>query len=428
MYLSHSFLLAILPFLAVAIPLAQPPSPRAQGIVIPISKRSVHPFKAQRTVRKSVTKIQRGLDAHKKNTGMHHPLSSGIKTLNKRDTGFIALTDDDANFWYGPISIGTPPVTFTVAFDTGSSDLFVPSTSCAASGASCEGHKSYNPSASSTSLDLGSKFALTPKYGSNSSEPDDPDVNGELYTDVVSIAGLAATNQTFGVADSETDYVTPGFKADGLMGLAFESISQFGATPIFQTLMSEGALFTNMFGLRLGSSEASDSVITIDGVDPIYQDEDFTWVTLSAEGFWQASFDKISFFGSSYPWIGKTAAIFDTGSAYIIGDPDGIKSFYKRLELFGAKLAPELGDGMYSIPCNFDGTISVFFGKFEVTIAPATFNLGPIPGSNRCIAGAVSDASLTGKFWVLGDVFLQNVYTAWDAGTGRIGFAKLPSP
>ncbi len=37
MYLSHSFVFAILPFLTAAIPLAQPPASR--GIAIPIAKR-----------------------------------------------------------------------------------------------------------------------------------------------------------------------------------------------------------------------------------------------------------------------------------------------------------------------------------------------------------------------------------------------------
>ena len=64
-------------------------------------------------------------------------------------------------------------------FDTGSSDLFVPLTTC---GSTCAGHKSYNPDASSTSKDLGKTFSLA--YGGGST------VQGEVYTDVVSIAGL----------------------------------------------------------------------------------------------------------------------------------------------------------------------------------------------------------------------------------------------
>ena len=29
------------------------------------------------------------------------------------------------------------------------------------------------------------------------------------------------------------------------------------------------------------------------------------------------------------------------------------------------------------------------------------------------------------EFWILGELFLQNVYTAWDVGNARIGFATL---
>ena len=64
-------------------------------------------------------------------------------------------------------------------FDTGGSDLFVLSTTC---GETCAGHKLYNPSASSTSKDLGKTFSLT--YGDGST------VQGKQYTDVVSIVGL----------------------------------------------------------------------------------------------------------------------------------------------------------------------------------------------------------------------------------------------
>ena len=64
-------------------------------------------------------------------------------------------------------------------FDTGSSDLFLPSPGC---GANCSGHKLYDPSASSTAKDLSKTFSLS--YGDGST------ADGELFTDVVKVAGL----------------------------------------------------------------------------------------------------------------------------------------------------------------------------------------------------------------------------------------------
>lgn len=136
--------------------------------------------------------------AYERNTGRPHTLVGGIISSNKRDTGSDPLTDYNADLWYGIVSIGTSPRTFTgktwlfpvqnrlsdlvlyaVDFDTGSSDLFIPSSNC---DSSCSGHKAYDPSASSTSCDLGKTFSLA--YGDGST------VSGEQYNDTVRIAGL----------------------------------------------------------------------------------------------------------------------------------------------------------------------------------------------------------------------------------------------
>ena len=76
-------------------------------------------------------------------------------------------------------------MSYTVDFDTGSSDLFVPSKDC---DSSCSGHTPYDPFASNTSRDLNKTFTLT--YGDGSS------VNGEQYTDVVTISGLKVRENT----------------------------------------------------------------------------------------------------------------------------------------------------------------------------------------------------------------------------------------
>ena len=94
-----------------------------------------------------------------------------------------------------------------------------------------------------------------------------------------------------------------------------------------------------------------------------------------------------------------------------------------------------------TVPCDFNTPISIYVGGKEIKISPDTFNLGPI-SYGRCLAGAAYDFQLTGgksasddvprdkadmgtEFWILGDVFLRNAYTAWDVGNSRIGFADL---
>ncbi|OJA15451.1 hypothetical protein AZE42_02201 [Rhizopogon vesiculosus] len=59
------------------------------------------------------------------------------------------------------------------------------------------------------------------------------------------------------------------------------------------------------------------------------------------------------------------------------------------------------------------------FGGRSFTVSEETCNLGPVEdGSSDCIAGVEgADA--------VGDVFLQNVYSIYDVGQLRAGFAEL---
>ena len=111
------------------------------------------------------------------------------KKLAELDTEVEASEESnylDAQF-YGTVSIGTPPRDFKVVFDTGSSDLWVPS--ARSRHITSQLHKKYNSAKSWTHVPDGRAFSI--KYGTGS-------VEGFLSKDTVTLGGMSVDNITFG--------------------------------------------------------------------------------------------------------------------------------------------------------------------------------------------------------------------------------------
>jgi len=264
----------------------------------------------------SYSKILRGFKAYERNTGRRHPLSLGIKDF-KRAVASDPLTDEQSQLWIGTISVGTPAVQYTVDFDTGSSDLFLPGSTC---DSTCSGHTLYNPSASSTSTDLGTTFTLS--YGDGST------VSGEQYTDTVAVAGLTATEQTLGAASQySSGFESSNFPADGLMGMGFQSISVYNAPPVFQSLIASGQTDSPVFAMKLVSS---GSELTLGGLDSSIYKGSVTYIPVSQEGYWQSTFDSLNVGGQSV--VGSTACIVDSVRRhYSLLTPLFLTFFYREL-------------------------------------------------------------------------------------------------
>ncbi|GAB9477986.1 Aspartic protease, partial [Globisporangium polare] len=103
------------------------------------------------------------------------------KTFALESATSVVIKDYANVQYYGNVQIGTPAQTFTVIFDTGSSNLWVPSKKFGS-------HAVYDHTKSSTYVADGSTFAI--QYGSGP-------VSGTVSKDTVAIGSLKLTNQAF---------------------------------------------------------------------------------------------------------------------------------------------------------------------------------------------------------------------------------------
>ncbi|KAJ7987832.1 hypothetical protein DPEC_G00330620 [Dallia pectoralis] len=305
------------------------------------------------------------------------------------------MTNDADLSYYGVISIGTPPQSFSVIFDTGSSNLWVPSVYC--SSAACANHDKFNPGVSSTFRNSGKSLSI--QYGTGS-------MTGFLGYDTVGVGGLSVQNQLFGLSQTEAAFMAH-MKADGILGLAYPRLAASQATPVFDNMMSQHLVSQDLFSVYLTSNSAAGSVLTFGGIDPNHYQGSISWIPLSSEMYWQITVESVTVNGQVVACNGGCQAIVDTGTSNIVGPQADITSIGQAVGSYSAN-----GDNV--VNCN------------SVSSMPSiVFNINgqafTIPGSSYirqspyygCRTGLSSSNS---NLWILGDVFIRQYYSIFYRG------------
>ena len=138
---------------------------------------------------------------------------------------------------YAEISLGTPPQEFKVVLDTGSSNLWVPSSKC--SSIACFLHAKYDATSSSSYKENGTTFEI--RYGSGS-------LSGFVSSETLDFAGMEIKNQLFAEATEEPGLAFAFGRFDGILGLGYDTISVNHITPPFYELIHQKVTFSLRFG------------------------------------------------------------------------------------------------------------------------------------------------------------------------------------
>jgi cathepsin D len=340
-----------------------------------------------------------------------YTFESGVSSSGK-----VVIKNFENAQYFGPISLGTPAQDFNVIFDTGSSNVWVPASNCTKF--SCKLKHQYKADKSSTYKPNGQIFHI--RYGSGP-------VSGFLSEDKLTVGGLVV-EQTFAEI-TDPSGLGPAFgagKFDGIMGLAFQSISVDNITPPFISMVQQKVVDSPVFAFYL-SSEAnpplppkSQGEMILGGTDPAHYTGELSYVPLSSETYWEVKLDAFTINGKSVTT--STRAVLDTGTSLMAGPTDDVKALALSV---GAK--PFL-NGEYTVPCN----------KLD-TLPDAVFTLGGkqyaikakdyvINDENKiCLFGfvGIDIPAPAGPLWILGDIFIRQYYTVFDYGSKRLGFATM---
>ncbi|KAG1900796.1 aspartic peptidase domain-containing protein [Suillus fuscotomentosus] len=309
---------------------------------------------------------------------------------------------------------------FWITFDTGSSDLWVVSSDC--TNPDCQGITRYS-SSSSTTLTLSNQpFELTYLVGS---------VLGTVGTETVTLGPYEISSQTFGAGNS------------GILGLSFPlvaSIPLTSGTPILDNLFTH---FDDPHRFFRDISY-SDSSLTIGELDSSLTNDTSQFAFTPDEyDFWKLPIQQItindqvlSLSRSLVRGAPSPIAVLDTGTTLILGPTADVNAFWYAIGTGGSTRYDQQTEA-WQVRCDRAVDVRIKLGNSdtakEYPLHPEDVNWAEVETQDGwCTGGIQANNGVDSGDWLLGAVFLRNVYVIHQGKTASnppmIGLLNTTDP
>ena len=367
---------------------------------------------------------------------MHqHAMRRGLQPAGARlyeeQTGVAPMFNDLASGMYvAHVAIGTPRQSFTVVMDTGSSNLWVPDSTCSdyAVSPACEIQHRYRNTSSSTFYNgcPCSSCGLFIPYGSGT-------VLGTLSMDTVEVGGIVLPNTSFGRVYAEpgniSEWGAPTF--DGILGLAYPIIAMPLLSMLpgpFDEMMTRNIVPQPLFSIYLSSKENDTSSYVAFGEIPTSNYEG-SLITVPQDllqpelGYWCVGVNAIKVGGKVQPGTSGIIGVIDTGTSLIAGPPDVVNPIIAQINVSSDC------SNIHTLP-NISFTFALAWGAthdFVLTPEQYTYRETFKDGTpDQCQCGLFAFDAGEGllPLWILGDPFLRTYFAVFDRGNNQLQFAK----
>lgn len=369
----------------------------------------------------------------------------------------------------GSIFVGIPkPQEFTVVFDTGSGHLFLPSTKCQDS--PCLKHRRYDASLSASVTEINDDGFLPAATGWDEHEHQRDSVaiaygTGEILGEFVKeIVCLGTTMpdkvaehvlrsivngsvEEMGRTSALPEYCTEArvvvasemtkepfgsFEFDGVMGLGLDSLA---LNPEFHLLgqLTQLRDMSPVFAVFLAPLDNETSEVAFGGHDPRRTGgQPFQWALVASPqmGHWRVKVFHLFVGGrqSNLCDDSECFAILDTGTSMLGVPREGMQGLLSAT----ARRVFDVNQDCRHVP---GAELAFDLGGFNITLSAGDYSR-PVPTQLRNATGGppsifcrasllpVELPSLGQKVFLFGEPLLKRYYTAFDAGSHRVGFVR----
>lgn len=318
----------------------------------------------------------------------------------------LAIDQDGSDYSYlSTIKFGSKAQPMHMLVDTGSSNTWVFGTDCQSS--TCQIHNLFGKE-NSTSL----KTTTNPwnlSYGTGA-------VSGMVASDTVAFANFSI-NLSFGIATNASDDFN-NYPMDGILGLGRRTSDVLGSTTLMDILSQNKLIAATRIGVHLhrAADNTKDGEIVFGGIDTGKFSGALTYTKTANNDAWEIPVEDTLVNGTPANFTGKTA-ILDTGTTFILMPPADAKTLHGMIP--GSVPA---GEG-YNVPCNTNAKLEIRINGKLYNISPKDYVGKPVSsGSPTCTSTIIGHQAFGPSQWILGDVFLKNVYTVFDFDNKQVGF------
>jgi len=325
-----------------------------------------------------------------------------------------------ASEYYGKITVGSPGQEFLVVFDTGSGNLLLPSKQC--KDMACSQHKKFDAAASSSGIDVafadnpdkavgkgGDRDVVTITFGTG-------EITGVFLRDHICVGNIC-THGNFVAATEESDEPFSLVPFDGIFGLSLPQMSEAPHFNVFDCMIRDKVLKSNMFAVFFGAEDAEPSEITFGKYKKSRMASPLFWVPVSNPGYWQVEMQDITIHNARQNFCnGNCQVAVDTGTSLMAGPTDIVNGLTERLNVASNcsnyKKLPDLGFVVGNHILNLKPEDYVDKSEDGCSVALMTLDIPPPKG----------------PLFIFGDPFLRKYYTVYDRQELRVGFALAKHP